>query len=55
MPDTSKLPDDPNALPFYSHEVEAHETYDEYVCYGVEQVKLRYLFRIHMSRHPITL
>jgi hypothetical protein len=54
MPDTTKLPENPD-VPFYSHEIGAHETYDEYVCYGVEQVKLRYLLRIRMSRYPLFL
>jgi hypothetical protein len=47
MPDTTELPT-------WSHERHAHQFNDEYICHEAEQVKLRYLFRIHMANHPIT-
>lgn len=42
MPDTTKEPGD-TGLP------DAYLQYNEYICYDVAQIRLRYLFRVKMS------
>ena len=42
MPDTSKEPGDTNVPG-------ANLQYNEYICYDVAQIRLRYLFRVKMS------
>jgi poly [ADP-ribose] polymerase 2/3/4 len=42
MPDVSTEPGP-------SHESGAYLVYDEFICYAVDQVRLRYLFRVKMD------